>query len=358
MLRCIEYTCIRSGLPAFRPSGFTALTVCGQRTRSSHPREDEMKALGKIIVFASALAWPALAYSQGYPEKPVTVVIPQSPGSSSDILGRYVAEGLAKLWGKAVVIENAPGAGTMLGTGHVAMASPDGYTLLFQSSQLSGATAVAEDLPFEVTEALQPVAVVATGDMVILTGTRTPMPTLADVAAKAKETKLFHASSGAGSTGEMVLEVFSDEAGINMEAVRYKSPPEALIDLVGGRVDLFSTSVTTYLSSAAVGKSTPVAVASSERSTALPEVPTAIEAGFPGVVVEPWWGLFAPTGTSPEILAKINADVTTLMKQPESVAFLAKSHNTPEDMSIEEATDFVFGDIDRARKLIKDRGLY
>jgi tripartite-type tricarboxylate transporter receptor subunit TctC len=317
-----------------------------------------MNILSKIAVLTGALAWPALGIAQSYPEKPVTMVIPQSPGSSSDILGRYVAEGLAKLWNKPVVIENAPGAGTMVGTGTVAMADPDGYTLLFQSSQLSGTTALAKDLPFEVTKALQPIAVVATGDMVILTGTRTPMPTLADVAAKANETKVFYASSGPGSTGEMVLEVFSDEAGINMESVRYKSPPEALIDLVGGRVDLFSTSVTTYLSSAAVGKSTPVAVASEERAPSLPDVPTVAEAGFPDAVVKPWWGVFAPAGTPPEILAKINADVNSLMAQPEAIEFLGKSHSTPEAMSIEESTDFVFGDIDRSGELIEKRNLY
>ena len=155
---------------------------------------------------------------------------------------------------------------------------------------------------FDFAKELVPVAVVATGDMVIITGTRTPLPNLKELVAKAKAQKLFMASSGTGSTGEIVLLTWQARPDVKMELVQYKSPPEALIDLVGGRVDVFTTSTTTYLASDAANKTTPVAVSSRSRAKKLPNVPTATEAGFPDVVVEPWWGLMAPDKTPPEIL--------------------------------------------------------
>ena len=239
-----------------------------------------MKAVFKSILVIGALAWPAFAAAQNYPTKPIRMVIPQQPGSSSDILGRYVADGLSKLWGQAVVIENRAGGNTLIGTRHVGQATPDGYTLLFHSSSISGTAAMQTD--FDFAKELIPVAVVATGDMVIITGSRTKLPNLKDLVAQAKAQKLFMASSGTGSTGELVLLNLSSAADIKMELVQYKSPPEALIDLVGGRVDVFTTSTTTYLASDAANKTTPVAVASRTRAKKLPNVPTATEAGFAG----------------------------------------------------------------------------
>jgi tripartite-type tricarboxylate transporter receptor subunit TctC len=303
-----------------------------------------------ISALAAALIAPVASYGQSYPERAVTVVIPQTPGSSSDILGRFVADGLAKRWGQPVVVENYPGAGTMIGTGEVTQAEPDGYTLLFHSSALSANAAAADNLAFDIAEDLQPVAVVATGDMVIATGSRVPLPTLADVVKQAETAELFHATAGTG-TGQLLSELFAKEAGIEMEAVNYKSPPDALVDLAAGRVDLFITSVTSYLSSVAADKSTPVAVASKERATALPDVPTTAEAGYPGVVIEPWWGLLAPTGTPADILAKINADVNAVMAEPASIAFLEASHSRPEAMDVDEATAFIFGDFKLAEDL-------
>jgi tripartite-type tricarboxylate transporter receptor subunit TctC len=315
-----------------------------------------LNAVFKSILVIGALAWPTFAAAQNYPTKSVRMIIPQQPGSSSDILGRYVADALSKLWGQSVVIENRPGGSTLIGTRHVGQATPDGYTLLFSSSTISGTAAVTPD--FDFAKELAPIAVVATGDMVIITGTRIPLPNVKELVAKAKAGKLFMASSGTGSTGEVALLSLSNAADIKMETVMYKSPPEALIDLVGGRVDVFTTSTTTYLASDAANKTTPVAVSSRKRAKQLPNVPTVIEAGYAGVVVEPWWALLAPAKTPPEILNKLNQDVNTVMAKPEAAAFLEKSQNSPEKMSVKESTDYIVGDIDKAKQLIAKQGLY
>lgn len=307
--------------------------------------------LVKLAVLSAALLAPGLAFAQSYPDRAVRVIIPQQPGSSSDILGRQVADKLSKLWGQPVVIENMPGGATMIGTGAVTQAEKDGYTLLFHSSSLSSNTATTANLAFDPKTDLVPVSVVATGDMVILTGSKTPLPTLQDVATKAKEgTTLFQAYTG--GTGGLLGSLFKREAGIEMTQVDYKSPPDALIDLAGGRVDFFVTSTTSFLNSAAADKSTPVAVASAERSPALPDVPTTAEAGFPTVVVMPWWGLFAPTGTPAEVLAKLNADVNTVMADPEMIESLKASHSRPQAMSLEEAAAFISKDMAVAAELL------
>lgn len=303
-----------------------------------------------IAALAAAMLAPALSHAQSWPERAVTVVIPQSPGSSSDILGRYVADGLSKAWGQPVVIENNPGGNTMIGTGQVTQAAPDGYTLLFHSSSLPNNAVIAENLAFNPREDLQAVAVVAKGDMVILSGTRIELPTLQDVVAKSKEETIFQATTG--GTGGLVGSLFMREAGIEMTPVNYKSPPDALIDVAGGRVDFFVTSLTTYLSSAAVGKSTALAISSPERSPTAPDIPTTAEVGFPSVVVEPWWGLFAPTGTPQEILDKINADVNAVMAEPAALAFLETSHSRPTALSVEEANAFVDNDYELSEELL------
>lgn len=304
-----------------------------------------------LAALAAAVLMPVVVQAQDYPSRAIKVIIPQSPGSSSDILGRYVADGLSKKWGQPVVVENMPGASTMIGTGAATQADADGYTLLFHSSSLSSNTATSENLAFDPRNDLQPVAVVATGDMLILTGNRIALPTLEDVAKAAREGTVFQAETG--GTGGLTASLFMREAGIEMTPVNYKSPPEALVDIAGGRVDFFVTSTTTYLSSPAVGKSTPLAVASPERSPSLPEVPTTAEAGFPSVVVLAWWGMFAPTGTPDDVLSKLNADVNALMAEPASVEFLKASHSRPRAMTIDEATTFVHNDFDLAASLLK-----
>jgi tripartite-type tricarboxylate transporter receptor subunit TctC len=311
-----------------------------------------MPKLIEAFVALGLLTAPVTVLAADFPDKAVTLVIPQSPGSSSDILGRYAADRLSKLWGKSVVIENRPGAEGVIGSARVVNAKADGYTLLVNSTSLGVNAALSENMPFDPLKDLEPVATLAAGDFVMLTGSRVSLPTLKDLAEKSKTQKIFAANTG--GVGELVMRLFAREANIKFEWVQYKSPPEALLDLGGGRVDLFVTSLTTYLASATVDKSTVVAVTSSARAPELPNVPTAIEAGYPGVVATTWWGILAPKGTPTDVATKINADVAKVMQDDAAVAFLKSSRTRPLIMNLGDTTKFVRSDIQRSLDILKD----
>ena len=295
-----------------------------------------MKTIVKAALLLGALIAPSMAAAQQYPSKTVTIVVPFPPGGSNDTVARYLAPVLSELWKQTVVVANRPGAGTIVGTGTVTKAEPDGYTLLFVSGDVAANAAVRDNMPFSVIDDLQPVAIAMMNDRFAMTGSRTNIPTLADLVKESKAKTIFYGTSGIGGMGHFSGALLNDAMGINMQAVHYSGGAAAIADLGGGRIDVFFGSMIEVNSG--IGK--PIAVLGDTRSPALPDVPTVVEAGFPDAQVPGWLGVFAPAKTPENVVNKINADVYKALSTPEARKFLAAQAGRPSDMSAKDFTAY------------------
>ena len=309
-----------------------------------------MKTIVSALALTAALLVSDMASAQSFPSKPVTIVIPFSPGASNDIFGRYMAEALGKHWKQSVVVENRAGAGGAIGAAYVAKAKPDGYTLMFSSSSYTINSAVKKGLPFDPIKDLKPVANSMRGQMMVVAGKRVPLPNLQEVVKQAKAQKLFYGGNGASLT-TFAAELFNDVAKVKTEQVNYKGGTEALVDLVGGRIDLYFGTVTSVLPYIQNKQVIPLAITSKTRATALPDVPTIAEAGFPGAETDIWWGVFAPAATPADIVAKISEAVNATMATPEAAEFLAKQSAIPSQSRPDEFAATVVNEIKTWRNL-------
>ncbi|MGV6874540.1 Bug family tripartite tricarboxylate transporter substrate binding protein [Pseudochelatococcus sp. B33] len=280
-----------------------------------------------------AFGVPALAE---YPSKPVTMVVPFGPGGGNDMVARYLADHLAKLWGQTVVVENKPGAGTAIGTAYVANAAPDGQTLLFVSNTFTTTAAAQANLPYDAATDLVPVAMSGKVPMGLVTGPKTPAKTVAELIEAARSKELLYATSGPGTINHFGAELFNDVAGINARPVHYKGGNEALTALMGGEIDMFFSSFLQLESFISAGQVNGLMVTGPERVRSSPDLPTPAEAGVGGSEVELWWGVFAPADTPPETVAMINDRVNEIMQSDETREFLAKNGATPTVMTADE----------------------
>lgn len=315
-----------------------------------------MKSSLTKMLMASLVLASSPAIAQQYPNKPVTMIIPFSAGASNDIFGRYVADGLSKLWKQSVLVENRAGAGGAIGAAAVAKARPDGYTILFSSSSYTINAAVQKSMPFDPLKDLKPVAMAMRGQMIGVTGSRIPLPDLKEVVRLAKTQKIFYGALGASST-TFAAELFASVAGIKLEAVNYKGGNEAMIDLLGGRLDIYFGTVTTVLPAVLNKSVKAVGVMSPTRTTALPDVPTVAEAGFPGAETDIWWGVFVTSGAPADVLAKINEGVNTVVNTPEAVAFIEKQAALPAKMSVDEFSKTVLTELGRWKELAEKNNI-
>ncbi len=305
------------------------------------------------LVAATALVLPWTASAQDYPAKQVTMVVPFAPGGTVDVMARYLSEALAKEWKQAVVVENRPGAGTIVGAAHVSKAQPDGYTLLLVSGSFTTSAAIQPNLPFDPQKDLKPVGLAGMGHYLLLTGSRVPIATLGELAEKAKAQKIFYGTTGVGSISHLAGQLLNDVLGADMEAVHFAGGSPAMVDLGGGRIDLFVASP----SEAATGLGKPVATMSTVRLESMPDVPTVAEAGFPDAQAAAWWGVLAPTGISDVIVEKINGDVAKIMNSPEGIEFLRRQGAMPPQMSVAEFTAHVSGELERWSAFAEKHGI-
>ncbi|NDA45737.1 MAG: tripartite tricarboxylate transporter substrate binding protein [Alphaproteobacteria bacterium] len=307
-----------------------------------------------LMVGAVLISSPALA--QQYPNKPITMIIPFSPGASNDIFGRYLADGLSKLWKQTVVVENRAGAGGSIGAVAVVKSRADGYTIMFSSSSYTINSAVQKPLPFDPIKDIKPVAMAMRGQMIAVTGNRIPLPNLAEVVKQAKSQKVFYGANGASST-TFAAELFANVAGVKLEGVNYKGGTESMVDMIGGRLDIYFGTVTTVLPSVLNKSVTAVAVTSLTRSPALPDVPTVAEAGFPGAETDIWWGVFVPAGTPADVMAKINEGVNTVVGTPEAKDFLEKQAALPARSTVDDFTKTVVTELAKWKELAEKHNI-
>lgn len=301
----------------------------------------------------------AQANAQAYPVKPIRLIVPFPPGGTTDILARTVGQKLTVALGQPVVIENRPGAGATIGADAVAKAPADGYTLLMGAVHHTIAPSVYKRLSYDVQKDLAPVSVVAIVPNVLVVGPGFPAKTVQELVAYAKANpgKLTYASNGNGTAHHLIGEQFKAQTGTDIGHIPYKGSAPAITDLMGGQVSMMFDTTSSALPYIKAGKLRALAVATAKRSSALPDVPTLAEAGLPGFDIASWFGVMAPAGTPPEIVAKLSAEISRSLasddvKQQFAAIGAEPVGNTPAQMRSQIQTE-----IGRFGKLVKQANL-
>lgn len=320
-----------------------------------HPQPTRRRLLQAATAFAApALMGLSVAHA-AYPDKPIRLIVPFAPGGGADLIARTLAVEMSKELGQSVIVENKPGAGTIIGSDLAAKSAPDGYTLLVSSIAHSVNPSLTPKLPYSTENDFTPVSMVVRSPNVLVVRADSPYKSVKDVidAAKARPNHLTYASPGNGTSSHLAGALFADIAKVQLQHVTYKGSAPALTDLLGGQTDiLFATSgsVGPFIDN---GKLRALAVTSAVRSSAYPNVPTMVEAGVAGYASEGWYGLHAPAGTPPAVIEKLNV---ATRKAAQSEFF--KSRLVHEGMVSQTGTpaeyeSFVRAEIARWSKLVK-----
>jgi tripartite-type tricarboxylate transporter receptor subunit TctC len=304
-----------------------------------------------IITIAAAIAAVTLAHAQGYPAKVVKIVSPFVPGGPGDLLPRAIAAGLSPLLGQPVIVENRPGATTIIAMQAVAKAPPDGYTLIFTSVSSFINVSAYKSLPYDPIGDFAPIALCFTTPLYLVAHPSVPANSVAELIALAKSRpgKLSFASGGNGTTAHLAGELFKSLAGVDMQHVPYKSAGPAMMDVMAGHVDLMFGSA--GLSEARTGKVRVLAVTSARRSAVAPELPTVQESGLPGFDATLWFGILAPAKTPTAIVARLSGDIGRVLAQAE----LRERFNTVDvtPSTPEEFADLIRREIPKWRKVFE-----
>jgi tripartite-type tricarboxylate transporter receptor subunit TctC len=313
----------------------------------------------RLFIGVVMAAWSSLALGQGYPSKPVKIIVPFTAGSATDILARTYGQKLSEMWKQPVVIDNHPGAGGTIGAGLVAKAAPDGYTLLVHSAAQAYNPSIYASLPYDTNKDFIDIAALGGQPNVLVVAPSSGIKTLADLIAqaKAKPGQLNFASAGQGSGTHINGEKFRLAAGIDVVHVPYKGTPEALTDTMAGRVTYYFSPISAALPFVREGKLTALAVSTAKRSSALPNVPTVAESGLPGFDYSLWVGLFAPAATPADVVDKIARDVRAAAESAEIKERFASLGAEPMPMTSAEFKRFVDTEIVESGKVIKAAGI-
>ena len=303
---------------------------------------------------------PTVAVAQGYPVKPVRLIVPFAPGGANDLVARLVGQKLTAGLGQSVVIENRGGAGGTIGLDACAKAPPDGYTLVMApTSALAFAPSLYANLPYDPVRDFAPVTNVASGPNVLVVHPSVPVASLQQfiALARTKTGHLSYASSGATSMSGLSAALFMSMAGISMLGVPYKGTGPAIIDLLGGQVDLMIADLAIVMPYVRDRRLRAIAVTGAQRSGLAPEVPTMAEAGVPGYTLVNWRGVLAPAGTPREVVARLNAEIVKILGLPEIREALGREGYEPIGDSPEQFAALIRSEVARYAKLIKSAGI-
>ena len=273
-----------------------------------------------LIAAASLVAAVPAAQAQNWPDKPVRILVGYPPGGGTDLVARLVQQPLTTAWGQPVVVDNRPGANAIIATEAVAKAKPDGYTLLMAyATELAVNPATMKKLPYDPVRDFTPIVQLAGAPLVLAVNPALPANSVKELIAlaKAKPGALSYSSSGGGSVHHFAGELFKLQAGADLLHVPYKGSGPATADAVSGQVQVTYASVASVLRFVQAGRLRALGVTSKQRSSQMPEVPTLVEAGLADFELTSWYGLLAPAGTPPAIVAKIHADVTAALASAE-----------------------------------------
>jgi len=297
--------------------------------------------------------------AETYPARPIKLIIPFPPGGSNDIVGRMVALQLGERLGQQIVVDNRGGAGGTIGTGLAAKAPPDGYTLLLVSVAYAFNPALYKELPYDPVAGFAPVGMLGTGPVVLTVNPKLPFMTAQDLirAAKQKPGELRFASAGVGSLQHLAAELFLRVAGIDMLHIPYKGGGPATLDVVTGVAEVSIGSLIQNLPHVRNGGLRALAVSGEKRNPALPDVPSAAEAGVPGWDAANWWGFLAPLGTPAPIVEKINKELAAVLGSEETKKRFENEGADPVAMAREPFGRFVTAEIEKWGRVVKEAGI-
>ena len=309
--------------------------------------------LAALALFLIA-SWPL--HAQGFPDRPVRIIVPFPPGGSSDIVARTMASGATEAFGQSVIVENLPGAGGNVGTARAAKAAPDGYTLAqctIGTCAINGS--LNPNIGFDVQKDFAPVFLTGGVMNVFTVNNNFPARTIHDLIAYAKANpgQLTYGSSGIGASNHLTPEWLSFITGIRMVHVPYKGSGPAIVDVVGGQIMMFNDNEPSILPQIKAGKVRALAVTWPERSRSLPEVPTMEEAGFRGFVVEPWFGFMVPKGTPAAVIDRLNAGFNAALANPRVRGRLDEAGVRPVGGPPERLAEQIRIETDRWSRVIK-----
>ncbi|HZN23852.1 MAG TPA: tripartite tricarboxylate transporter substrate binding protein [Burkholderiales bacterium] len=314
-----------------------------------------VRALYAVVLFCAV---PGALAQTPYPAKPVRLVVPYTPGASNDTLSRATGESMSPLLGQPIVIDNRPGAGGMIGAEHVARSAPDGYTILNVQASFATNAAIRAKMPYDVVRDFAYIGMMARSPMIVVVHPSMPVRSVKELIALARKRpgELNYGSSGTGGSNHLATELFAKTANIRITHVPYKSIGPALIDLVGGHVQMVITSLPSALVQVKAGRLKALAVAGDQRSVFAPDIPTVRESGV-RYVSELWWGLAAPAKTPPEIVERLSDTLRKAMQTAQLKQRYATEGAEPVPTTPQEFTRYVHNEVTRWRQVVSDAGL-
>ena len=312
-------------------------------------------AIGAALTLAGTL--PATA--QTFPTKPLTIIVPASPGGAIDLSARLIGQKLTESWGQPVVIDNKTGATGIIGTEFVAKSAPDGHTMALVASSHAINPSMVKKLPFDTVKSFEPVVQTHVVPLVLVVAPSFPAKDLKELIAygKANPGKLSFASSGSGGAPHFSGELFKSMTGLDMIHIPYKGSTLAHPDLMSGRVSLMFDTLAAVSSQVKAGGMRAIAVTTSTRASTLPNVPTMAEAGLPGYETSTWGGLLAPAGTPKPVVAKIATEVTRILALPDVKQKLVDNGVEPVGGTPEQFNAFIGKEMIKWAKVAKDAGI-
>jgi tripartite-type tricarboxylate transporter receptor subunit TctC len=321
-----------------------------------------MRLAIRTAALAATMLLPILSTpvtAQSYPSRPVKIIVPFGAGGPADVFSRQLAQALQESLKEAFVIEDRPGAGSIIGTNEVAKAAPDGYTLLAMSNTHTVNESLRSDKPFQLMRDFVPVAGINSSDLVMVITPSVQAKDLKEFIARAKKEpgKLNYGSSGPGTPYHMAGELFKYMSGTDIVHVPFKASGEMRSAVIGGHVQMAFDAITTMATNVKAGQVRALGTSGSKRTSVMPDVPTIAEAGVPGYESTIWLGMMAPTGTPQPVIDKLNAEINKAINQPEVLAAWAKQGAVPLVMKPAEFDAFLRKDIEKWAKVVKEAKL-
>lgn len=319
-----------------------------------------MRHLRKLFIHLLLLLVASAATAQGFPQRPVRLIVPYPPGSGTDIVARILGQKLSEGWSQQVIVDNRPGAGAIIGVDAVAKAAPDGYTIgIADTGPLAINPALYPKLPYNPVRDFAPVTVVATLPFMLVVHPSVPARSVAELVAlaKAKPGQINYASVGNGSAVHLATELFKSRAGIDLTHIPYKGSAPALQGVLSGEASVMFVNLLSAMPLVKAGKLRALAAAPGTRIGALPDLPTIAEAGVPGYGFEAWFGIVAPAGTPMPIVERLNQELRRVIALPDVRDLLVnKGGFEPVGSTVESFTTLIPSEMERWGKLVRETG--
>lgn len=317
-----------------------------------------LRALALVMPVLVA-TWPACSLAQNFPTKAIKIIVPFGAGGPADVYSRQLGQYLSEALKQPVVIEDKPGAGSIIGSSEVAKSPPDGYTLLAMSNTHTVNESLLPNKPFQLMRDFVPVAAINYSDLLMVIHPGVPAKDLREfiALAKSKPGQLNYASSGTGTPYHMAAELFKALSGTNIVHVPYKASGDMRNSVIGGHVQMGFDAITTMASNVKAGQVRALGTSAAKRSSVLPDVPTIAEAGVPGYESTIWLGIVAPAGTPKPIVDKLNAEINKAINRPDVKAAWDKQGAVPLVMSPAEFDVYLRKDIEKWAKVVKEAGI-